>query len=376
MAAGVATAAVGLAAAEAWAAPPGPDALPITVVTVKTDDAFDQAEALTTALQKVVRDSEGWSLSEGDYSLEFLAVKMGCSEPIDAECEARIAEVIKADRYVWTTIALDGEVVTGKVHMFVRGKGTSAADLKYSANLTEPQDDALLKVARDALDTVTGGRPKGGVRVKAGMAGQIFIDDVAVGALPAEGAEFQLESGIPHRIVVKAPGKSDAESSVTVKPATTIDLEVTLVDAPKDTGVDGRMIGGFVSLGLGVVSGAVGLWAALDVNTVRSDESFDAYRAQFPPNVNACDQARDGFQGSTIGAVDPAAVAELCDRADSRELIQAVTFPVAAVAVGVGAFLLGTSSLAGGDDEEAGSITIEPQIGLDTQALSVRYRFE
>ncbi|MBI4950589.1 MAG: hypothetical protein HY908_01010 [Myxococcales bacterium] len=356
----------------AAAANPGPDALPITVVTVKTEDAFDQAEALTQSLRKVVRDADGWSLGEGDYSLEYLTVKMKCAEPIDAACETRIADVIKADRFIWTVVKLDGTNVVGEVHMFVRGKGTNRAELKYSANLTEPQDDALLRVAREALATVTGGAPKGAVRIKAGgIAGQVFIDGEAVGALPAEGAEFQLESGKPHRIVVKAPGKSDAETTATVKPSATEEVNITLVDAPTDTSIDGRMIGGFVSIGLGVAAGAVGLWAALDVNSIRNDPDFDAYRAIFPPNLNACDQAKDGVKSPGLGAIDPERIADMCDRAGSREIIQAVTFPVAAVAIGVGAYLLGTSNLAGGDSESTARVTLVPLLGPDTQALAL-----
>ena len=109
------------------------------------------------------------------------------------------------------------------------------------------------------------------------------------------------------------------------------------------------------------------------MNSIRNDPTFDAYRANFPPNVNACDQAKDGVKSPGLGSVDPAAVADLCSRASTREIIQAVTFPVAAVAVGVGAYLLGTSSLAGGDSSSTASLTVIPLLGPDTQAVAVTY---
>ena len=91
-------------AGRAEAASPGPDALPVHVVAVKSLEALDQAQALTNALKKAVRDSEGWSLGDSNQSLEFLAIQMKCAEPIDAACEARIADQLKADRYLLSLI--------------------------------------------------------------------------------------------------------------------------------------------------------------------------------------------------------------------------------------------------------------------------------
>ncbi len=365
-----------------WASPPGADALPIHVVSVKSDHALNAAEALTITIQKAVRDSQGWSLADSKHSLEFLALKMQCKEPIDAACEARIAEVIKADRYLWCVIGFaddSKQMVSGTLNFFERGKGTNRVGLSYSANLTEPTADALIKVARNAVNKATGGPPKGGLKVQTGgVAGQLFVDDEARGALPAEGATIQLPSG-PHTISVKARGYADAQSNVTIKPATTVDVTLTMAEVEEEKPIDGRMIGGFVSIGVGVAAGAVGLWAALDVNGIRNDETFTLYRDTVPSNQNACEVARGAGLGSiSPGAATDAQVVEFCDRADTAELIQAITFPVAAVAVGVGAYLLGTSSLAGGGDDEGdkkSAVSVEPVIGPDVQALNVRYRF-
>ncbi|MBN4059097.1 hypothetical protein JYT22_00425 [Endomicrobium sp. AH-315-J14] len=178
----------------AQAAEPGPGALPITVVTVKSDDAFDQAEALTQALRKAVRDSDGYSLGKGDYSLEFLALKLHCKEPIDSSCEAKLAEVIRADRFLWTVINLDPQDeqnVTGHVNLFVRGKGTHKHKVTYSKNLTEPGEEALIELANESLRAVTGGAPKGGLSVSVSGEGdfvaQLFVDGEPRGAIEEEG---------------------------------------------------------------------------------------------------------------------------------------------------------------------------------------------
>jgi hypothetical protein len=368
----------------ASAAPAGQDALPVAVVQLKTDDALDQAEALTQALRKAVRDSQGWSLREGNFSLDFLAVQMKCSEPIDAACEARISEVIQAERYVWGVLQFTDKkqaTVTGTLHFFVRGKGTSKTDLNFSANLTDPNDDALIRLARDALNKVTGGPPRGVVKVlTGGAAGQLYVDGKPLGAVGAEGGSYQLPSG-PHTIVVKAPGHADATAQINVKPLVTVEVSVTLTPIEDDTPIDGRMIGGFVALGLGAVAGGIGLWAALEVNSIRNDEGVAAYANGVRSSQDYCEFAENNVVVNQPGASSPTDVADKCDKASTFEIIQIVSFPVAAVGVGVGAYLLGTSSLAtGGEDESEEKETpaawsIEPAVGPHRQSVHVRYKF-
>lgn len=363
----------------AQADPPGPDALSVKVLAVKSDSAFEQAEALTRALRQAVRDSKGWSLGEGNQSLEFLVLEMKCGT-VDAACETRIADVIKADRFLWSEIEMtdDGKNVAGALNFFQRGQGTSKVEVRYSANLTEATDDFLIKEAKNALEEVTGGRPKGTLKISSGgVAGQLFVDGKPFGALAADGGSFQLPSG-DHTVVVKAQGYADAQGSTAILPAQTAELTLTMVAVEEAKPVDTRMVGGFVGIGLGVAAGAVGLWSALEVNTIKGDQGFTQYRAGLTTKQNACEEARNGFQVTTVGgAAAPAAVADLCDQADTHELIQAVTFPVAAIATGVGIYLLGTSSLLGGDDSdgEPSALRIEPHVGPDLQSVSVTYAF-
>ena len=361
----------------ALAAPPGPDALPVHVVSVKSDDALDQAEALSQALRKAVRDADGWSLGDTTQSLEFLALKMQCNEPIDAACEARIADVIKADRFLWCVIQFEDDTkksVVGSLNFFERGKGTNTAAIKYSANLTDANDDFLVQVAQEAVAKATGGPPQGGVKIATGgVAGQVFVDGEPVGALSPEGTTIQLPAG-EHRVVVKAPGYADAQGTAHVRPATTTELSLTMVEAEEEDPVDVRMVGGFVSLGVGVASGAVGLWAALSVNSVQNDPAFEAYASGIANTQDACEQASAGQQ---VPGADAGQVSGLCDEATTFEILQAVMFPVAAISAGVGIFLLGTSSLGGGDEEgdDASAWTVQPILGPDLQAVAVTYQF-
>jgi len=370
-----------------FAAPPGPDALPVHVLGVKAAEALDQAEALTSVLKKAVRDSEGWSLGDSNQPLEFIALQMKCNEPIDSACEARIADVVKADRYLWCVVDFEGadkHMVVGKLNFFVRGKGTHTHELRYSANLTDPNSDALIEVAKAAVDAVTGGAPQGGLEVSTGgVAGQIFIDDKPMGALSADGGSYQLSAG-KHRIVVKAPGYADAESSVMVKPAATIEVTLSMVAQEQDAPVDWRLVGGISALVVGAGTGGVGLFAALKVNGYATDQRYEGFIKAVPEENDVCAAAQgvpdraynqSNTQDPTATPEDAQFVADACSDVPTYEILQAVMFPVAAVSAGVGIYLLGTSDTLGGNDGEASALTVEPMVGPNGGFMSVRYKF-
>lgn len=365
-----------------WAAPPGPGALPVHVTAVKSDDALDQAEALTTALRKAVLNSDGWSLGDSEQSLEFLALKMKCSEPIDAACEGRIAEVLKADRFIWAVIAFDGadnSKVKGTVNFFVRGKGTQQHQLSYSANLTDPNADALISVAESALAAVTGGAPQGTLKVSAGgVAGQIFIDDKPLGALEASGGTYQLPAG-EHRVVVKSPGYEDAEGTASLKPATTVELTLTLVPVAQEAPIDGRFYAGIGVMAVAVGAGVVGLWASLEVSSKNDSPEWTEFLEDVPQGTDACEAASTGSTGT--GSVNNAdGLIGICDDAATMEVLQAVMYPVAGVAAGVGLYLILTSDTLGGGstdgaDSALSSLKIVPIITPDVGAVSLSYSF-
>jgi hypothetical protein len=369
-------------AAMAWACPnaradePGPDTLPITIVNMQTDSADEQAAALSKALRGAVRAMPGWSLGEGDYSLEVLTGTLKCTDPPDSTCESRIADQIKADRYIWGIVNKKGAEVIGEMHLWVRGKGTNKIDVRYSANLTEANDEALKKVAAEMLTQLTGGPPKGAVHIKAGdVAGQVFVDGTPIGALSAGEGTFPLGSG-PHKIVVKAPGYSDVEASVVVKPNATAEVPLTLIAAEAPSNIDYKRIGGFVGIGAGVAFGVVGLVSSLQVNGIRTDEKWEAYRTQYPNESDVCAIARGEATPKTTvaqpGAASAAEAADMCDKAGTLEILQVVFYGLAAVSAGVGVYLIATS---GTSEAPTTGLTIQPRISKTAGSLGLNYRW-
>lgn len=360
--------------APARAEEPGPNALPITVVALQTNDADDQAAALTRALKNSVRTLPGWSLGEGDYSLEVLTLTLKCSDPPDSSCESRIADQIKADRYIWGNINKKGTDVEGEIHLWIRGKGATKQTVRYSANLTEANDEALKTIANDMISKLTDGPPKGSVLIKAGnVPGQVFIDGQPVGALVAGVGTFPVSAG-PHQIVVKAPGYADTEGTVAVRPNATAELVLNPLAEDPSSKVNLRQVGGFVGLGAGVAFGVVGLVSALQVNSVQNDSEFQKYQDQFPGDGDVCQRADEKTMPTVVvqGAGSHETISGLCSTATTFEIMQGVFFPLAAIAGGAGLYLLATSM-----DAPAATtgLTFHPQIGMDHGKLDVTFRW-
>lgn len=377
-----------LAASTAWtcarpalAEPPGPDALPIHVVHIRTDDADDQAEALTSALKAEVRKLRGWSLGDGDYSLEVLTLALKCPSPPDAACEQRIGDQIKAERYVWGVVKLaPGKRVEGTLRLWTRNQGESRTDIVFSDNLTEADDDALKKIVRDALSVLTGGPPKGSIRISAGKVnGQVFLDGEPAGEI-RNGSGMVVAPIGNHKVEVRASGYATASSQVHVRPnaAVALTLNPTHAEQQRSTS-DGpsarRLIGYSALLAGGAFAGAT-VYSWFKISEIESDEGFAAYRHGMKEGDDVCSKAKEGKTSLEPGAASPGEVVNLCSRADKFELLQYVFMGLGAVSLGTGAYLL----LSGGgsaQERPATRVQLLPTINHrgGGGALSVRVSF-
>ena len=106
----------------ARAADDGPNALPVYVLSIRTDDADDQADALTHALRALVRASPHWSLVETTQSFETLSIALRCPPRADALCLQRMGDQLRADRFVWGTMTKQkAGLVAADIHLWTRG---------------------------------------------------------------------------------------------------------------------------------------------------------------------------------------------------------------------------------------------------------------
>lgn len=361
----------------AQASEPGPDTLPIQVIAIQTPDADDQAEALSKALRNAVRATPGWSQAEGDFSLEVLTLSLKCPDPPDAGCQSRIADQIRADRYIWGVLSKGkNNNVVGEVNFWVRNKGTQKYKLDYSANLTEAQDESLKRVATDAFLALSGGPPKGEVKVKAGdVAGQVFIDGQPQGALTGGEGTFFVPAG-SHELVVKAPGYSDMTTQITVKPNSPTDVVVAPVKAGDTAPTNWKKIGGFAAVGVGVVSAGVGIFQSVQV--LGYQDEFGKYQNNYTKDQNLCNIAAGNepdlpIQGSPLTVDQKAGVTDICNKADTARILQFVFYPLAAISAGAGVYLLATSGSA--KEKPKTGFMVLPQFDKNGGKVDVAFRF-
>lgn len=182
-------------------------AVPIMVLAFDSEDAEDQADGLTAALKSRVRASHAWTLLETNQSLAMLTAALKCpgSRPT-AECQLKIADHLKQDRFVWGVVTKAGPGhVQAEAHLYQRGKADTAAQEKYAGNLKDGNDDALRQVAQRLLDKLSG-VALAVLVVKAGdLNGEVVIDGDKRFPLKNGSARIEL-SPDTHAVEVVAPG--------------------------------------------------------------------------------------------------------------------------------------------------------------------------
>jgi hypothetical protein len=222
----------GFARAEA----PSSHATPVYVLSVWTNDADDQADALTQQLRSRVRQLQGWSLLDASQSFETLAIALRCPPTPNQACLDRIGEHLHADHYVWATLAKEkaGEV-TADVRLWSRGKPQVEASETYSDNLKDPSDDALRAIAQKLIVKVLGGTaPTGVLVIHAGTGhGAILVDGASKGQLDEGSGRINVPVG-PHTVSVRLSGFTADSKPVTITEGTEEEVTVTLTAVSSD----------------------------------------------------------------------------------------------------------------------------------------------
>ncbi len=201
----------------AWAEPAGAKAIPVYVLSVWTNDADDQADALTQALRSRVRLAPGWSLAESSQSFETLAIALRCPPTPNQLCLDRIGDQLHADHYIWGTMAKQkaGEV-TAEFRLWTRGKPQIEANESYSDNLKDASDDSLRAVAGRIFAKLTSNATSGALVVHAGTAtGTVVVDGAEKGKLVDGIARLDVGRG-QHTVSVNVPGFTAPVQSITL----------------------------------------------------------------------------------------------------------------------------------------------------------------
>jgi hypothetical protein len=209
---------------------PNSHATPVYVLSVWTNDADDQADALTQQLRSRVRQMSGWSLLETSQSFETLAIALRCPPTPNQACLDRVGEHLHADHYVWGTMAKEkaGEV-TADIRLWSRGKPSTDASEAYSENLKDPSDDALRAIAAKLIGKVLGSAaPMGVLVVHAGTGkGTVLVDGASKGTLDEGTARLNVAVG-QHTVSVRLTGFEAESKTITITEGTENEVTVPL----------------------------------------------------------------------------------------------------------------------------------------------------
>jgi hypothetical protein len=304
-----------------FAEPPNARATPVYVLSVWTDDADDQADALTLALRSRVRQAQGWSLAETSQSFETLSIALRCPPRPDAGCLQRIGDQLHADHYVWGTLARhrQGEV-TADLHLWSRGKGDAEATEAYSDNLKDASDESLKGIAARLFGKLSGTGAAATLLVHAGTGGgAVLVDGAERGVLQGGSARIDLPAGA-HTVAVRVAGFEPTSQQADLAAGSEQDLTFALTPRPPPPSPEAEGRPGFPVrkvLGYATITAGVGLLVAGGIeglNWLSDKNASDSDRANVPRSVtdvcvdqvntyaqDACKKSKDATNASTLG---------------------------------------------------------------------------
>jgi hypothetical protein len=312
------------------AEPPGQGVPVIHVVAIQSDDVDDQADALTAALRSRVRAMHGFSLADGDASLEVLTLGLKCNvrEP---RCQTKIGDQLRADRYVWGTVVRSStsKQVVASLHLWTRGEVPTETKIAYSDGLTAPGDEALKRLVDTALTHLVGRAPTSN-------------------AAPASSAS--VANSPSAALGTKAPVVTSSSLS---SPEATSSLSSFRVPEPKSSSAppadedfevrsDGRSTAGWAGVGFGGALVAAGVYSVVRLHQIDSSDRYELYTHGFGDGVDPCAKARAGVDAKVPGAASPGEMQDLCSQTATFKALQFVFFGLGAVSAGAGIFLLAT----------------------------------
>jgi hypothetical protein len=376
-------------AATSWAAPAGtPGAIAVEVLSFSSNDAVDEAGALTDAFKHALVAAPGVSDHGKSHALEAVALTAGCDDPMAAACGPKLAAEIKHDKFIYGTVKkTPPNKITATLTFYNAGQVKTVAKT-YDAGpvAKDGASPELKKIATDALFALMGGAPKGKVDITvsgpaANENGELFENGQSLGALTAGKGSVELPSG-SHTLELRVKGFSSTTGVVEVTPSgATLTLAPVRMVAP--TPIDWQLYGGIAAVGVGVVFLGLGVSKSLDVKNAQDNATFTSYRQRWPSSEgDTCARAKEGKESPT-GVADTklaADVSKICDDASSAQTSQFVFYGLGTVLAIGGVVLIATDKGAAkdgkpGTDKTALRLDLRPVVTPQGSSLSLVGQF-
>jgi hypothetical protein len=277
---------------------PGAHTVPVAVLAFDSEDSEEQADAITGAVRSRIRAAQGWSLIETTQSLGMMTAALKCPTHPPPECQQKIAEQIKAERYIFgfVTKGPAQAQVTAEIHLYQKGKPDTVLKESYADNLKDSNDDTLRKIAARIVERL-GGTAVGVVIVKAtDQSGEVVIDGDKRIPLANGTARIELAAG-GHSIEVTGAGGAPVKRNVLVTAGRETVVELTAAattEPPSEASKSStRKIIGGVSMGAGVVLGGIAVYELLHYLSLQSDGKAYAATIAKDPQGRECRDTGD-----------------------------------------------------------------------------------
>lgn len=335
---------------EASAAEQGSGSVEIEVLAFSSNDAVDEAAALTDAFKHALIGAPGVTDHGKSHALEAVALTAGCDDPGAASCAPKIASEIKWNTFIYGTVKkTPPNKITATLHYYNNGQIKTVAKTYDAGPIAKDgASPELKKIALDALFAVLGGAPKGKVEVTvtgpaANEDGELFDNGQKVGTVTAGKGIVDLPSG-NHTIELRVKGYASTTGQVEVTPAGT-SVTLSPVKLAPSKPLDWQLYGGIGAIVVGAVFIGVGAATSISVNNYKNDANLQAYRDRWPKSdPDVCVHAHAG-QEAPAGTTQPTTslapqVAQICDDSSSKEKMQWVWYGVGAVLAAGGTILV------------------------------------
>ncbi len=375
------------------AAPAGtPGALEIEVLTLSSNDAVEEAAALTDAMKHAMIEAAGvtehGSGGKG-HALEAILLTVGCDDATVPACSAKIAAEIKHDRFVFGTVKKSPpNKLTATLSYYGNGEVKTVAKTYDAGPVSKDGTSPELKaIALDALYGLIGGPPKAQVEVTvvgpaAKESGDLYEGETKVGHVEGGKATIELPAG-SHTLELRMSGYASSTANVEVG-AVGATMQFAPVKLAPSKPLDWQLYGGLGAIAVGAVFVGVGVATSLSIKDAQDDPTFTAYRKRFSGSVSdTCEKARAGDEGRKQAATDAnlaPQIVDLCDKVKTKQTMQFVWYGLGAAFIAGGTVLILTDKPK--DTGESPSDTkastpplltvkVQPTFGPNYNALSI-----
>jgi hypothetical protein len=304
----------------------------LAVLEINSDGVHDDlARQLSEALRKEVRSKPGHLLSDARVSLEQLSLVHDC-DPSELACLGKIARQIGVGGFIYGQLSNEGSGAYAEVRLF---DATTQTNKRVSRVMFALREASTSDVSRKAQTIVS----------------QLLGTEAAAAPEPAPPA-------VPE--VTPPPQGSGVQTE------------------PSD-GMSTQKVAGFALLGGAALSVGLSVFAFVEIDRAKNNETYDSYRRAVGKNdpmvKDVCDEAEDdrrhGFDAKSFSEVKSE-----CSAGRTFEVLQFVFLGAAAVTGGLSAYLLLTDSPERKSNALLDALPIHPVVrGTNSAELRARIRF-